>query len=45
MPDIRGQVAERDFNPLALQVGHVIIQLGCQREQGAAAGTAVHDLP
>ena len=36
LADFGGQPAERTFKPLALQVGHVIVRLGSQREQRPA---------
>jgi hypothetical protein len=45
LPDLVGELAEHVFDPLALQVGHVIVQLGRQRKQRPAAGPARDDLP
>ncbi len=37
-------VAEHAFQPLALQMGHVVVELGSQREQRPAPGAAGKDL-
>jgi hypothetical protein len=39
-----GQLGQRSFDALALQAGHIMIQLGRQRRQRPAAGPTEHDL-
>ena len=45
LPDLPGQMPDRTLQPLALQMGHVMVQLGSQRLQRAAPRPADHDLP